>query len=346
LAKRKKTKRRPARKRSKKSVRRWKFLTAWLLGVSLIAGLIWALVYFWPNDFPFRQKTPTRLGRAIANTTELQIALARTGFSPGSIDGVTGEQTRLALLAYQHVNDLPLTGLLDLSTAEQLLIEDPVYVKLELTEKDFQKIAPKPQSWIERGLLDAMRYNSILEMVAEHTQSDPDYIAQINPSIEWNQLQAGAHLIVPNIHPYRISGAIASVHIQLASRTLEAYDAQGRLSFHCPVSIARRVDKRPSGELAVKVRVKDPNYTFNPAILKATATREGINEKFIIQPGPNNPVGKVWIGLNLPSYGIHGTPEPEKVGRTESSGCFRLANWNAETLLDATWVGMPIYIDP
>ena len=81
-------------------------------------------------------------------------------------------------------------------------------------------------------------------------------------------------------------------------------------------------------------------------ILSAAAEREGISEKFVIQPGPNNPVGSVWLGLNRPSYGIHGTPEPEQVGRTESSGCFRLANWNAQTLLQATEVGTPVLVLP
>lgn len=100
------------------------------------------------------------------------------------------------------------------------------------------------------------------------------------------------------------------------------------------------------GELKVQVRVADPNYTFNPAILRATAEREGIRKKFVIQPGPNNPVGTVWLGLNRPSYGIHGTPVPEKVGRTESSGCFRLANWNAETLLEATETGTAVFVVP
>jgi len=126
----------------------------------------------------------------------------------------------------------------------------------------------------------------------------------------------------------------------------EAFDHSGKMAFHCPVSIARDVAKRPVGRLEVKVRVENPNYTFNPDILSATAAREGITEKFIIQPGPNNPVGTVWLGLNRPSYGIHGTPAPEKVGRTESSGCFRLANWNAETLLAATQVGTPVFVVP
>ena len=191
-----------------------------------------------------------------------------------------------------------------------------------------------------------MRYNSLLEMVAEQSQGDPDFIASLNPGINWYQLSAGDSIRIPNVSPFRVQQPAAYIQITLSTRTLRVFSAEHRLLFHCPVSIARRVDKRPSGELRVKLRVDQPNYTFNPAILSGTAQREGITQKFIIQPGPNNPVGTAWIGLNLPSYGIHGTPEPEKVGRTESSGCFRLANWNAQTLLDAVHVNMPITIEP
>lgn len=286
------------------------------------------------------------IGRSVANSIEAQIALAREGFSPGSIDGKTGSQTQLAFFAYQTAKQLPQSGILDLATAESLLIEDPVFARVELTTNDFNKVGPKPSSWIERGQVDQMRYNSILEMIAEKTQCDPDFIVQLNPNINWSQLAPGDQILVPHLRIYQIAKPLAYVRIQLSKRILQAFDENGQIRFHCPVSIARRIDKRPSGELAVKVLVKAPNYTFNPAILTATAEREGITNKFIIQPGPNNPVGSVWIGLNLPSYGIHGTPEPEKVGRTESSGCFRLANWNAQALLNAAWVGMPILVDP
>jgi lipoprotein-anchoring transpeptidase ErfK/SrfK len=191
-----------------------------------------------------------------------------------------------------------------------------------------------------------MAYHSILEMMAEKSLSDPDLIRQLNPSVDFQNVQPGAHILTPHLPPVRIRSQISHIRISLAERTLQAIDTKGAIAFHCPVSIARSVDKRPSGELYVKVRVADPNYTFNPAILSGTAAREGITQKFVIQPGANNPVGSVWIGLNLPSYGIHGTPEPEKVGRTESSGCFRLANWNAETLLDLVEVGTAIYVEP
>lgn len=292
-----------------------------------------------------RQPKPPA-GRLVSGNAELQVALSREGFSPGSIDGKLGGQTKQALTAYQQAHGLDETGVLDEATAYKLRIFDPVFAQIELTQRDFYKVAPKPQSWVERGQVDAMSYNSILEMISEHAQTDPDFVKALNPSLNWHALQPGDRIMVPHVSPFRIDTEIQYVRIQLSSRTLQAFDGNDQLRFHCPVSIARRVDKRPSGQLAVKVLVEDPNYTFNPAILANTAAREGITQKFVIQPGPNNPVGSVWIGLNLPSYGMHGTPEPEKVGRTESSGCFRLANWNAKTLVKAAWVNMPVHVSP
>ncbi|MGZ0654397.1 L,D-transpeptidase family protein [Coraliomargarita sp. W4R72] len=299
-----------------------------------------------PAPVPQKKAAPPKPpSRPIVNTLELQMALAREGFSPGSIDGSIGTQTRQALSAYQQAQQLPLSGEFDFATQAKLQIADPIYARVTLSQADFARIDPPPTSWKERGTRSRMAYHSILEMLAETCMSDPDLIQQLNPTLDFNILQAGQTIIVPHMPPVRLQAQADYLRISLSARTLQAIDSQGRIIFHCPVSIARRVDKRPSGALSVKVRVENPNYTFNPAILSSTAAREEISQKFIIQPGPNNPVGSTWIGLNLPSYGIHGTPEPEKVGRTESSGCFRLANWNAQTLISLVEVGTTVHVD-
>lgn len=342
----KQTTKRASTSRRRKAQKKTAWTQHWLTRIIVALITAAAVYHYWPQLRSLTEvsnRAPT--ARAINGTAELQIALARKGFSPGSIDGASGSQTQAALLAYQTSQSLPLTGVFDADTAQHLLIQDPVFITRQLNAGDFAEIAPKPQSWRARGELDRMRYNSLLEMIAEQTQCDPDYIVSLNPGINWYQLTAGDSIHIPNVPPFRVQQAAAYVQITLSKRTLRVFNAEHRLLFHCPVSIARRVDKRPSGELRVKVRVDQPNYTFNPNILTGTAQREGITKKFIIQPGPNNPVGTAWIGLNLPSYGMHGTPEPEKVGRTESSGCFRLANWNAQTLLDAVHVNMPVYVE-
>lgn len=289
---------------------------------------------------------PRPVGREIRNSAELQIALARSGFSPGSIDGVEGTQSKQALLAYQSAKGLEPSGVLDDATHAILKIEEPTHAQVEISLSTLAAIDPKPQTWVERGERSRMAYNSLVELIAERTQADPDYILALNPGLDWSTVRAGDRILAPLVGNYQIEKPLDHIRIRLSERTLAAVSSSGETIFHAPVSIARNVEKRPSGELSVKVRVADPNYTFNPAILSATAAREGITEKFIIQPGPNNPVGTVWIGLSLPSYGIHGTPEPEKVGRTESSGCFRLANWNAQTLLATVDVGTRVIVEP
>ena len=316
----------------------------WLARLFVLFGLIAATIYYWPQLRELANIANT--ARSINNTTELQIALAREGFSPGSIDGTNGSQTKRALLAYQTAHKLPLTGIFDVTTAHDLKIQEPVFITRELTRADFSDVGNKPPNWQALGALDKLRFYSLREMIAEQSQSDPDLIDSLNPDTNWHDLSIGDTIFIPYVPPFRVNETAAYLQIKLSERALQAFSADHRLLFHCPVSIARRVEKRPSGELRVNARVNEPNYTFNPAILTSTAEREGITQKFIIQPGPNNPVGTVWVGLNLPSYGIHGTPEPEKVGRTESSGCFRLANWNAQTVLHAVHVNMPVFVEP
>lgn len=328
----------PRKQPKRQQTSRLKLRWLWLLPLTALG--IWLFL-----NAPWEMQRPLP-GREIRNGAELQIALARIGFSPGSIDGQPGEQTGRALAAFQNEYSIPESGLLDEMTLSLLKIEDPVFARLVISRSDFEKIGAKPSSWRERETLDRMHFNSMLEYIAEFTQSDPDYIAALNPNTNWAKLRPGQNLNVPHLPAFRTDSPANTIHIALAERTLQLRDAKDRVIFHCPVSIARQVDKRPVGELRVKVRVEAPNYTFNPAILKATAEREGISQKFVIQPGPNNPVGSVWIGLDRPSYGIHGTPEPEKVGRTESSGCFRLANWNAETVLHAVTVGTRVFVSP
>ena len=136
------------------------------------------------------------------------------------------------------------------------------------------------------------------------------------------------------------------INLSLANRTLEAFDENTNLLAHFPCSIAQRVEKRPAGELRVAVIAPNPNYTFDPDVFPESPEARQLKTKLVLPPGPNNPVGVAWIGLDKPGYGIHGTPSPEQVGRTESHGCFRLANWNADYLLKLVSVGMPVYVEP
>ena len=138
----------------------------------------------------------------------------------------------------------------------------------------------------------------------------------------------------------------AFVRIWLTDRFLQAFDYNTNLLVHFPCSVARRLEKRPAGELRVTAVAGNPTYTFDPEIFPESPEAREIGRKLVLPPGPNNPVGTVWIGLDAPGYGIHGTPRPEDVGRAETHGCFRLANWNAELLVQLVSVGTPVHIEP
>ncbi len=284
--------------------------------------------------------------RPVADLTEAQIALARAGFSCGPIDGVAGAQTAAALRAFQERNQLRPTGQLDAATREQLVLLTEPLTTLTLSAIDAATFRPVPDTWLGKSEQPTLAYESALEWAAEHSHAHPNLIRQLNPSLDFAQLLPGARLTVPAVDRVALPTRINQLHIYLAAHMLEAFDAEGNVIAHFPVSIAQRVEKRPLGELHVAVVIPDPDYTFDPEIFPESAEARDLGRKLHLAPGPNNPVGVAWIGLDRAGYGIHGTPHPEKVGRTESHGCFRLANWDARTLLDAARVGLPVVIEP
>jgi lipoprotein-anchoring transpeptidase ErfK/SrfK len=153
-------------------------------------------------------------------------------------------------------------------------------------------------------------------------------------------------LHIPDLDYPAASNKAAFAVIHLADKFLEAFDTETNLLAHFPCSIAANVEKRPVGELHVAVVAPNPNYTFDPDLFPESPEARQLKMKLVLPPGPNNPVGVAWIGLDKTGYGIHGTPVPEQVGRTESHGCFRLANWDAEYLSKLVWLGMPVLVEP
>lgn len=220
----------------------------------------------------------------------------------------------------------------------------PVLTEFLVDASHLARLHPLPDTWLSKSQLAVLDYESLAELVGEATQSHPEFLKRLNPEVNWDAPTVGLRLIVPaaQFPPPRRA---ALVRISLAGKWLRAFDERGRLLAHFPCSIAAMVEKRPVGELAVAVVVKDPNYTFDPARFPESAEARTLTRKLIINPGPNNAVGVAWIGLNRPGYGIHGAPRPEQVGRAESHGCFRLANWNAEYLRQMCWVGMPVNVE-
>ncbi len=282
--------------------------------------------------------------RPVRNPFEAQLALVKQGISPGSLDGSIGSQTRAALMAFQQKENLPLTGELDAATKSHLLLDAEPCINYIVTSNDLARLQPIAPTWLGKSQQTALDYENILELAAEKSFSHPNFIRRLNPSINWSNVSVGTALQLPSADYPEISAKSAFIRIHLSAKTLEAFDAQTNLLVHFPCSIARRVEKRPVGELHVVVVAPNPNYTFDPEVFPESTEAQQLNRKLILPPGPNNPVGVAWIGLDRPGYGIHGTPHPEEVGRTESHGCFRLANWNAEYLLRLISIGTRVYV--
>jgi lipoprotein-anchoring transpeptidase ErfK/SrfK len=277
---------------------------------------------------------------------EAQIALARQAICPGSLDGVMGFQTRAALLVFQKREKLPLTGALDDATRNRLRIETYPVASYWTSSNDVARLRPLSPTWLGKSEQSALDFEGILELVAERHHANPKLIRALNPGVNWSNVVAGTELRVPLVQYPEPDELAAQIRISLAAKTLQVFGATSNLLAQFPCSIAQRVEKRPVGELYVTAIAPNPNYTFNPEVFPESPEAQAIGRKLILHPGPNNPVGVAWISLNLPGYGIHGTPIPEQVGRTESHGCFRLANWNAEYLVKLVRTGTPVIVGP
>jgi len=282
--------------------------------------------------------------RSVESTLELQVELHRRGFSCGSIDGVTGLQTVAALSAFQRGAGIEETGVLDSATREHLPLTAPALGSYTFTAIELAELHPVPKTWLEKSQLRALAYSSALELAAERFHSHPNLIRRLNPDVNWEAVLPGTKIVVPAVERVVISGTAARILIYLDSHELEVFDMPGRVIAHFPVSIAHMVEKRPVGSLHVIAVIPNPDYTFDPDLFPDSEESRELGRKLVVPPGPNNPVGLAWIGLDRPGYGIHGTPEPENVGRTESHGCFRLTNWDVLTLAGLVQVGMPVSV--
>ncbi len=271
-----------------------------------------------------------------------QTLLARTGFSPGVIDGKAGRKTKLAVERYQEARGLSVTGTLDEATLAAIASSDKLASgeswtrAYTITDADMALITgPIPTDWNERAALDVSGYEHLRELLSERGWCSPELVDMLNPGVTVNDLGAGDTVTLPDVSGPALP-RLSRVEIDLEEKIVLGFDGEGRnvSLMHC--SIAKAMEKRPVGELRVKVLATDPEYTFDP---KDWPEVQGIDRKLRIAPGPRNPVGAAWIGLDKPGYGIHGTVRPQDIGKTGSHGCFRMANWDAVRLAKAVKVG-------
>jgi len=334
----------------------------WLLALAVFATVAW---FWWRHEHPTKviraptkavaprlrpfivaPESPAGFPRPVRDVFEAQVALARRAISPGSIDAALGSQTRRAISVYQETQHLLVTGALNADTRARLMLNAPLVTTYVVTTNDLARLQPLGKTWLAKSQQTALEYETELELVAEKSHSHPELIRRLNLNVNWSNITAGTVLQVPDVDYPAASNKAAFAVIHLADKFLEVFDTETNLLAHFPCSIAANVEKRPVGELHVAVVAPNPNYTFDPELFPESPEARHLDQELILPPGPNNPVGVAWIGLDKTGYGIHGTPAPEQVGRTESHGCFRLANWDAEYLSQLVWVGMPVLVEP
>lgn len=259
----------------------------------------------------------------------LQVLLDRGGSSPGVIDGKNGSNVGKSLAAWEQVNGEKLDPNNTEDILERLRLSGGMpFVDYTITPADAAGpyVAAIPEDYSQKALMPALNYTSVSENLAERFHMDENFLKEINPGVDFTIPGTIIKVVNPG---EKKKGAVARILADKARKQVFAYAEDGSLIAAYPASIGSADTPSPSGIVEVQRIAFNPGYTYNPKI----NFQQGTNDKILsIPPGPNGPVGTVWIALSKPTYGIHGTPEPSKIGKTQSHGCIRLTNWDATEL--------------
>jgi len=284
-----------------------------------------------------------RPGRELIAKT--QILLAQAHFSPGEVDARDGENFRKALKAFAEARNLQASGKLSREIFDALNSNASysATITYQLVDEDLKGpfVNDLPTKMEDMKDLPGLPYRNITEALAEKFHMSEELLKALNPQSSFSQ--PGETILVANTPVGDPGVKAARVEIDKKAQTVRAFDGNNSLIAFYPATIGSREKPSPSGELKVTTVQKNPNYRYNPDY-----AFKGVSAKkpFTIKPGPNNPVGTMWIGLSEKGYGIHGTAEPAKVSKAESHGCVRLTNWDAEELSQMVSRGTPVvFID-
>ena len=254
-----------------------------------------------------------------------QILLDRAHFSCGEVDGEFGTNLQKTVNAYQQDRNLPVTGIMDAATWTALNADTaPALAPARIVAEDLQGPFVKiPARVADQASLPALGYTSLLEDLSERFHSSPQILKALNPGFDFNSEK---EIVVPNTLTMPPAGPAAKVVVSKSESSVRAVDANGKLLAFYVATIGSAHDPLPIGDWKIQGVGRNPDFHYNPELFWDA---KGSDVKATIKPGPNNPVGPVWIDLSKDHYGIHGTPEPSTVGHAMSHGCIRLTNWDA-----------------
>lgn len=278
---------------------------------------------------------------------KLEVLLDRAHFSPGQIDGRLGENLKKALAAYADAHGLSTGGSGKLSLTKEMISSlssdtRPILTQYVLTDKDLEGPFTKhiPAKMEKMKGMKRVGYRDAKEAIAEKFHVSEELLGTLNPTISVSRV--GQQIVVPNVLVDGSNGPVAKIEINKDRQTVKAYGPTGDLIAFYPATVGSEEKPSPVGTFKIVSIDRNPNYRYNPKYqFKDIKTKR----PFTIGPGPNNPVGLVWIGLSAEGYGIHGTPDPSRVSKSESHGCVRLTNWDALTLASMVKKGVPVQFD-
>ena len=260
----------------------------------------------------------------------LQVFLDYHGFSPGEIDGKMGYNTERALYVYQTQNGMNADGMMDEKMRARVAgFKEGFLIEHSVTEKEatgpYVKI---PRDYHEMPKLKRLGYESAIEALGERFHCAPLLLRKLNPGVDFDNLRAGQAMLGLNVDRGLDDqrGKVTVVRISKHNKWIEAFDAEGRMMFYYPSTLGSQYDPLPLGNWTVTGVQKDPPFSYQPKLFWDADPNE---KEELLPPGPNSPVGPVWIGTSRKSVGIHGTPNPENISKNTSHGCIRMCNWDA-----------------